>query len=328
MNAIRWGILSTGKIAQKFAETAAHFPEEFTVAAVASRSLDTAQAFASQYGIGKAYAGYEELARDPDVDIVYVATPNNLHAPNMKMCLEHGKHVLCEKPFTVNAGEAREVYAMAREKGLLVMEAFWTKFLPLYRRLDQLLAEGVIGDIHLIKAQYGYVISPARSLRKMDPELAGGALLDIGVYAIGFASMVQGYRPAEIKSIVRLNDSGVDEYSTTILRYEGGAIAECTCAIGTQIPVLGSIYGSLGMIRIPHFLAPQSMEVTLNDGTSYMIEEKFDFNGFEYQMREAAACLAAGRTQSDIMTPEQSIAVMEIMDTIRGIWGMRYPMEG
>lgn len=325
MKTIRWGILATGGIAHTFADTAVHLGGEIAMAAVASRSMDKAKAFAAQYGIPKAYGSYEEMVKDPDIDIVYVATPHNLHAEDMESCLAHGKHVLCEKPFTVNAGEARRIYDLAREEGLLVLEAFWTKFIPIYRRVERLLADGVIGDIHLVKAQYGYVAD--RSVWRMNPALAGGALLDIGVYNLGFASMVLGYHPVEIKTMVHMSDTGVDECSSVLLQYEKGALAECTTAFGTYIPTIGTIYGSKGRIHIPDFKNPQRVEIIMNDGSTSVIEQKFDYNGYEYQMREAVACLVKGRIQSEIMTPAQSIAVMEIMDRIRGIWGLRYPFE-
>ncbi len=322
---MKWGIISTGTIAHNFAKTVAAMGGETEVYAVASRSKESAQAFADQYGIKKAYASYEELVNDDNVDIVYVATPHSLHYENMILCLEHGKNILCEKSFTVTAEQARKIYNLAKEKNLFVMEGFWTKYLPIYREVEKLIGNGVIGDINMVTAQYGYCT--ARTNRKFDPELAGGTLLDIGVYAIGFAAMILGYQPKSIQSLVKLNDVGTDEYSTILMQYENGAIAQLTTAIKTTIPVLGCVYGSKGYLNIPEFKNPKQFQVVLNDGTSYTIEKEVEINGFEYEIREAEKCLLENRQYSQILTPDQSVSVMNIMDQVRAIWNMKFPLE-
>lgn len=324
MKAIRWGILSTGAIANVFAQTAAQMNGEITIAAVASRNQQSAQEFASTYGIEKAYGSYEQLATDPDIDIVYVATPNSRHFEDMMLLLSNGKHILCEKSFTVSAEEARWIYNFAREKNLLVIEAFWTKFIPIYRELEKRLAAGAIGEINLVTAQYGYTTTHVN--RKMNPNFAGGALLDIGVYCIGFAAMILGYRPDEIKAQLQLNDAGTDSLDVMILRY-GNASAVLTSAIGVHIPTTASIYGTLGRIEIPEFKNPQKFTVIMNHGEEEIFELPFDVNGYEYQMREAVNCLKEGKIQSSIMTASQSIAVMKIMDKVRAQGGLRFPFE-
>lgn len=330
MKHLKWGIISTGNIAKVFADTVEamnKLGENIEIRGVASRNPETAKQFALRHNIAVAYGSYEELAADNDIDIIYIATPNNLHYENMMMCLRHGKHVLCEKPFTVTAEEAREVYAFAKEKNLFVMEAFWTKFIPLYREVEKIIAEGTIGDIRLVTAQYGYCTSDDKVKRKFAPELAGGALLDIGVYNIGFAAMVLGYYPRSILSSVSLNDMGTDDYSAIIMKYEDGKVAQLTTAIQTEIPVLGCIYGSLGHIRIKDYKNPQSIEIIINGGQTRRVEQSFDVNGYEYQIREAESCVNGGRICSDILTPEQSVAVMEIMDSVRDSWQMKFPFE-
>lgn len=322
---MKWGIISTGTIAHNFAKTVAAMGGETEVYAVASRSQESAQTFADQYGIKKAYASYEELVNDDNVDIVYVATPHNLHYENMMLCLEHGKNILCEKSFTVSAEQAEKIYNLAKEKNLFVMEGFWTKYLPIYREVEKLIEDGVIGDINMVTAQYGYCT--ARTDRKFDPALAGGTLLDIGVYAIGFATMILGYQPKSIQSLVKLNDVGTDECSTILMQYENGAIAQLTTAIKTTIPVLGCVYGSKGYLNIPEFKNPEQIQVVLNDGTSYTIEKELEINGFEYEIRDAERCLLENRQYSQILTPGQSIAVMNIMDQVRSIWNMKFPFE-
>lgn len=324
---MKWGIISTGTIAHNFAKTVGAMGGETEVYAVASRSQESAQAFADQYGIKKAYAAYKELVEDDNVDIIYVATPHNLHYENMMLCLEHGKNILCEKSFTVTAEQAQKIYDLAKEKNLFVMEGFWTKYLPIYREVEKLIEEGVIGDIHMVTAQYGYCTAGARTLRKFDPALAGGTLLDIGVYAIGFAAMMLGYQPKSIQSLVKLNDVGTDEFSTIVMQYENGAIAQLTTAIQTTIPVLGCVYGSKGYINIPEFKNPDKIQVVLNDGTGYTIEKEVEINGYEYEIREAEQCLSEKRQYSEILTPDQSIAVMSMMDEVRSIWNMKFPFE-
>lgn len=330
MNHLKWGIISTGNIAKVFADTVEamnKLGDNIEIRGVASRNPETAKQFAQRHNIAVAYGSYEELAADSDVDIIYIGTPHNLHYENMMMCLRHGKHVLCEKPFTVTAEEAREVYAFAKEKNLFVMEAFWTKFIPLYREVEKIIAEGTIGDIRLVTAQYGYCTSADRVKRKFDPELAGGALLDIGVYNIGFAAMILGYDPRSILSTASLNDAGTDDYSAIIMKYENGKVAQLTTAIQTEIPVLGCIYGSLGHIRIKDYKNPQSIEIVMNDGQTRRVDQAFDVNGYEYQIREAESCITGGRICTDILTPEQSVAIMEIMDSVRDSWQMKFPFE-
>lgn len=326
MKTIRWGILSTGSIANTFAKTAAQMNGEIEIGAVASRSLPSAQAFAQTYGIKKAYGSYEQLAADPDIDIVYVATPHSRHFEDMMLLLTNGKHILCEKSFTVTADEARWIYNFAKEKNLLVIEAFWTKFLPIYRELEQRLASGVIGDIRMVTAQYGYQTSPTRHQRKMNPDLAGGALLDIGVYCIGFAAMILGYKPDEIKSLMHINEVGTDTQDAILLRY-GNASAVLTSAIGINAPVNAAIFGTLGRVDVENFKNPEAFTIVLDSGDAERFELPFDVNGYEYQMREAIRCLNEGRIQSDIMTPKQSIAVMKIMDKARAKGGLRFPFE-
>lgn len=324
MQKIRWGILSTGMIAKNFAEVAHRLGGEVEVEAVASRTPAGAQGFAQAYGIPKAYGSYEALAEDPDVDIVYVATPHSRHYEDMMLMLRNGKHVLCEKSFTVSAEEARAVYAEARARGLLVIEAFWTKFLPIYREVERRVGSGMLGEVKLVTAQYGY--KTTREARKFDPALAGGALLDIGVYCIGFAAMVLGYAPLDVQAAMLLNDAGTDAYDAVTLAYDG-AVAQLTSAIGAQMPVFASIYGTKGRIEIPEFKNPQRFVTYIDGKEPDAFDLPFQVNGYEYQMLEAQACLRAGRTQSDIMTPEQSVAVMRIMDEARRQGGLCFPFE-
>ena len=321
---MNWGILSTGVIAGNFAETARRMGDEVTLYAVASRSRESADAFADQYGIPVRYASAQELAADPNVDIVYIGTPHSAHAEGMRLMIEHGKHVLCEKSFTTDAQQAKEIFALAREKGVFVMEAFWTKLCPVYREVERVLASGAIGKIRAVTAQYGY--TTGREARKFDPQMAGGTLLDIGVYAIGFACMMLGYQWDSVQSSLVMNGAGTDALDAIILR-RGGAVASLTCAIGAQMPTMGAVYGTRGRIEIPEFKNPERVTVCIDGEAPYTISRPFEVNGFEYEIREAMACAAAGRTHSGIITPEQTIAVMEIMDQVRAQNALRFPFE-
>lgn len=321
---IRWGILAPGMIARQFAQTLQDMKGEAVLAGAASRSVERAQAFCEEFG-GKAYGSYEELLFSPDIDIVYVASPHNLHYEQVKMALEAGKPVLCEKSFTTDANQAQELFALAKEKNLFLMEAFWTKFIPVNQKLMQLVQAGEIGQVRSVQARYGYLT--ARHARKMDPALAGGALLDIGVYCIGFAAMMMGYNPQRIYSTATLNDVGTDEMDSILLDYGAGRTAQLTVAVGTNMPLAASVYGSEGWMDVPEFKNPQRAVVHKNDGSSYEISLPLESTGFEYQIREACRCVQQGRKFSDIMTPENSIATMAIMDELRRQWGMKFPFE-
>ena len=320
---LRWGILSTGVIAKNFAETARRMGG-VELTAVASRSAQSAEAFGEAYGIPKRYASYEALAADPEVDIVYVATPHSRHYADMKLLIGAGKHILCEKSFTTDAAQAVEVLRMARERGVFVMEAFWTKLIPVYREVERLIAEGAIGEVRSVTAQYGY--TTGREARKFDAALAGGTLLDIGVYAIGFACMMLGYSFDDVLSQLILNDAGTDATDAILLR-RGRAVAQLTCGIGFNMPTHGAVYGTKGHIDIPEFKNPERVTLFVDGEAPRVIEHPFEVNGYEYEIREAERCASEGKLQSGLMTWEQTVSVMRIMDEVRRQNGMRFPFE-
>lgn len=324
MQAIRWGILSTGTIAKNFAQTVRAMDGEAELYAVASRSRETADAFADAYGIPVRYDSYEALANDENVDIVYVGTPHSRHYEDMKLLIRAGKHILCEKSFTTDAKQAAEIYAMAKERHVFVMEAFWTKFIPLYREIERAIAQGRIGEIRTVTAQYGY--TTGRQARKFDAALAGGTLLDIGVYAIGFACMVLGYSFDDVLSQLVMNDAGTDATDAIILR-RGNAVAQLICTIGANMPTHAAVYGTLGRIDIPDFKNPQRATLYIDGQEPQALAHPFEVNGFEYEIREAMACVRAGKQESERMTAEQSVAVMRIMDEVRRQNGLRFPFE-
>lgn len=322
--AMKWGILATGTIAETFARTLGQMQGEAELYAVASRDEARAAAFAQKHGIPVHYGSYEALAADPNVEIVYVASPHSRHDADMELLIRSGKHVLCEKSFTANAAQAERIFALAKEQGVFVMEAFWTKFIPLYSQIEAVLASGEIGEVLAVTAQYGY--TTAREARKLDPALAGGTLLDIGVYAIGFACMALGYEPDEIVSRMTMGEQGTDIVDSVTLRY-GRALATLTCSIGARMPVFGAIYGTRGHIEVPEFKNPEHATVMIDGQPPKALSHPLGINGYEYQVREAMACVRAGKLQSERMTGAQTVAVMRIMDEVRAQSGMRFPFE-
>ena len=227
------------------------------------------------------------------------STPNSMHFENCRMCLNAGKHVLCEKPFTTESWQAEALYRLAEEKGLFIMEAFWTRLLPLYEKLRELLDEGVIGDVQHVKCDYGFIAQGARRERKFKSALGGGALLDIGIY----------------------------EYSSLHLCYPGGRTADSVQTIGQELERNAVITGTKGEIFLPDFQHAQSMTVRPADGEAYTVEMPFEINGFEYEVREVSRCVALGKFHSDRFTPADSLTVLQLMDDIRASWGMKFEGE-
>jgi predicted dehydrogenase len=243
------------------------------------------------------------------------------------MCLENGKHVLCEKSFAVTASQAEELFSLAREKKLFIMEAFWTKFLPAYRLLEKTIADGTIGDLTHIRAEWGFAPAGARYVRKFDPLLAGGALLDIGVYTIGVAAMFLGYTPKNIYSSAIIGEYGTDKFTSVMLEYENGATAHLISTIGSVIEPKAVIYGTKGHIILPNFASLERFTVMPDSGHMYSVEAFFEISGFEYQIKETYDCLLAGKITSEIMRREDTVSVMKIMDKVRETCGIKYPFE-
>ncbi len=322
----RWGILGTGKIAGKFAEGLAVLPDAELVA-VGSRASDTADAFADKFNIPNRHAGYDALANDPDVDAIYVATPHTFHRENSVLCLNAGKAVLCEKPFTINHREAEEVVALARKKGLFLMEAMWTRFLPLMAKVRDWLSEDAIGDAQVVTADFGGRAQLDPESRLFASALGGGALLDLGVYTVSFASMVFGGPPSRIAGLAHIGETDVDEQSGLVFAYDRGQIALLYSTIRTRTPQDAQILGAEGSIRIhPPFWHATSATLTTG-GNEQTVELPYDGNGYTCEAAEVMRCLQEGKTESDIMPLDETLAIMKTLDQIREQWGLRYPME-
>lgn len=320
--AVRWGILGAGGIAHKLAEAVTEYTAS-TVVAVGSRDLAKAQHFADEFGIPTAHGSYEELVGDPEVDVIYVATPHSHHHEHALLAIEAGKHVLCEKAFTQNAAQAREVVAAARAKGVFLMEAMWTRHLPHMYAIRELIARGEIGDIVSVQADHGQALTHVERMFRAD--LAGGALLDLGVYPIAFAHDILGV-PDRITAAGRLRDTGVDGQIGMVFDY-ATAQASLTTTMEARTPCTAHIAGTEGRIEIDDtFYTPTSFTVTRQDGTSWFYDGDVP-NGFQFEAAEVARRIHAGDTESALLTLDQSLEIMEIMDEVRSQIGLVYPNE-
>ena len=319
------GFIGAGRIANTLAATMARM-EDVNLYGVAARDLERAQAFAAQYGFEKANGSYEEMLQDPNVELVYIATPHSHHAEHMKLCIAHGKNILCEKAFTLNAAQARQIAALAREKGVYVAEAIWTRYMPSRAMINEVLASGIIGNVTALTATLCYPV--AYKERCIRPELAGGALLDVGVYCLNFALMHFGDDIERMDSSVRMTDTGVDGQESITLHYRDGRIAVLTAGILSRSDRKGIFYGEKGYIIVENINNPQSVSVfDLTDTLIQRIEVPAQISGYEYEIREAMARIRAGETEAASMSLDTSIAVMERMDALRRDWGLVYPME-
>lgn len=323
---IRWGILSTGRIARKFAETILSMSDA-ALAAVGSRSQEAADAFGAAYHIPHRHASYEALAADPDVDAIYVATPHTLHMENALLCLDHGKHILVEKPFTMTAAQAKTIIDRAREKRLFAMEAVWTRFLPAISRVRHMIAAGDIGDIRLLLIDFGFDAPFDPTSRLFDPAVGGGAVLDVGVYCASFAAMLMG-TPDHIHALATLGETGVDSYTTMQFGYRSGALAALTCANRVNTPIEAVIAGTRGHIRIPRrWYRPHHFTLTIGDQPEQEFSAPYDGGGFQYQVAASMAAIRAGQLESPIMPLDETYSVMQTLDEVRRQIGLVYDAD-
>lgn len=324
---IRWAIVGTGGIAHKFAQALAILPDAELVA-VSSRRKETANKFADEFNIPARYIGAQQLAQDKNIDVVYISTIHPAHKEETIICLNGGKAVLCEKPFAMNGLQIAEMIDCAKKNNLFLMEAMWMYFFPAMEKIRTLIAEGAIGAIRLLQADF--CINPQRDPmdRMLNPLLGGGSLLDIGVYDIAFAQMVFGKEPHRIASLAHIISTGVDEQASMILSYNDGAMASLNCAFCVETASQAVIYGTNGYIKIPYmFFRPDSFFIKI--GSDSEKEMKFTRlgNGYTYEAMEVIRCLRSGQTESPTMPLKTSAAIMRTMDIIRSQWKLVYPME-
>ncbi len=321
-----WGIIGPGRIAHQFAN-GLKVVEDAALYAVASSSLERAQAFAAQYGGEKTYTSYEVLVNDPQVDAIYIATPHRFHFDNALLCLQAGKPVLCEKPLTVNAAEARQLIEVSRANHVFLMEALWTRHLPIYQQVRLWLEAKAIGNLKLLVSTFGINVPTDQKDRWLNPELAGGTLLDMGVYPLAVSQWVMGQMPQSFSAQAYLGHTGVDELTAGLLKYENGVISQFNSNFLTDGVNDFLIYGTTGHIRI-HANYWAATQATLVAGRqTETVSKPFRGSGFEYQIEEAMRCIRAGLLESPGMSQAHTLMNMELMDKIRAAIGLKYPFE-
>ncbi len=325
----RWGILATGGIARAFADDLALLPDA-ELAAVGSRSPQAAREFADRYQIPRAHGSWRELAEDPDLDVIYVATPHVAHHEAARLCLSAGRAVLCEKPFTMNVAQAEELVRLARDRGLFLMEAMWMLTNPVVRAITEVVSAGGIGTVTAVSADFGLPGPFAATHRLRDPRLGGGALLDLGVYPVSLAHLLLG-EPERIVAMASLTEEGVDQNTAVVLGYPG-ALATVYCGIVGDSPRRASIIGSTGRIEVPRsFHVPDRFTVYRGDPHEPNADKGEEFvlplrgNGLGYEAEEVGRCLSAGLTESPLVPLDHTLAVMRTLDAVRAAIGVSYP---
>jgi predicted dehydrogenase len=325
MNKIRWGIAGPGNIANKFAKAIKNV-EDAELAAVASRSIDKAKEFADKYDIEISFGSYEEMALSDKIDAVYISTIHPFHKACAELFLNNGKHVLCEKPICINQSQAKSLFECAKKNGKFLMEAMWTRFLPAIRETKAIIERGEIGKVMAIEADFCYRETPESCAILFDNAIAGGALLDVGIYPLNLAAYLLESIPEKIAA-TSYNENGVDIHTQMTLSYPEGVMASLSCAIGVQKPETAFIYGTEGYIKLPSFYGAQEI-IICKDGEEKVIEKPSIGDGFEEEIIEACQCIQNGRTQSSVMPHSESLAILSEMDEIRKQIGITYPLEG
>ena len=322
----KWGIIGPGRISRNFAD-GCKVVGGAEIYAVASTNPERGQQFAKDYSANKVYTDYEALANDPDVDAVYIGTPHRYHFDNAKLCLLAGKPVLCEKPLTVNAAESEELIRISREQNVFLMEAVWSRYQPIYRQVREWLDNDAIGEVRLVSSTFCNQFPRDADDRWFNHELAGGALLDLGIYNINLSQFVYGDNPETFVVRGYIGDTNVDEVTSAVMYYSGGRISQFTTALTFNAGNDLFVYGSKGHIHVhPHICVPT--RATLFDGSNETrVEKLMRANGYEYENEEVIRCVRAGLTESPGMTLAETLANMRLMDAIRREMGLRYSFE-
>ena len=321
---IRWGVVGAGNIANKFA-VAIKNVEGAELTAVASRSKERCSDFADKYNIPNIFVGYEDMAKSALVDAVYIATPHPFHKPCAEIFINAKKHVLCEKPVCVNAHQAVKLLECADKNGVFLMEAMWTRFLPAINEALKIVNNGDIGEIRGVKADFCYSTTPIEESKLFENDMAGGSLLDVGIYGLNLAAIFLGSNPENIISVSDVV-GGVDCQTDILMKYANGAIASVSSAINVQKPETGYIYGTNGYITLPQFYGAQVIIVNANNEQKHILKPSIG-DGFEEEIIEACSCIRSGKTQSDVMPMSESIRILEQMDYIRNQINLKYPFD-
>lgn len=323
---VGWGILGTGRIAHKFAADLARVPDARLIA-VASRTPATAEAFARQHGIPRAYGDYAALVEDSGVEVVYVASPHACHAADTRLALTAGKAVLCEKPMAINAHEAAGMIRSARDRGLFLMEAMWTRCLPFWDTLGVLRESGRLGEVRLLTADFGYRSSPEAKPRLFDPALGGGALLDVGVYPVALASWWFG-APVTIATHADIGTFGIDENCAITFQHAGGQLSQLAASIRVETGQEAVISATGGRVRLPKpWWRTKHLTVTWADRPEEQFEWDWEGDGYHFEAAHVMDCLRKGRLESDRMPLAESLAIAQALDAVRAQWGLKYPTE-
>ena len=320
----RWGILGAGRIAEKFCE-AVCFTAGTEVYAIASRDMDNAIAFGEKYQATKFYNSYLDLVNDAEVDIIYIATPHAFHYEQTLLCLQHGKHVLCEKPMSLSLQQTTEMLALAKKNNLFLMEAMWTACMPLINKITALIQAGTIGALQYVGADFGFSAPMDSESRLYNKSLGGGSIMDIGIYPIFFSTLILG-EPSVIKSVSALTQTGVDEYTNVVMQYPGGQTAHLVSSFKFNTALEAEIIGSKGRIKLgsPWFKA-NSFSLYLNEGeTTENVELPHECNGYEYEIKEALFCLDNGLLESPKMPHQQTLLISKIMEELLHQAGVKY----
>lgn len=324
MDKVNFAILGCGRIARQMACTVNKM-DSVAPYACAARDLERARAFGYEFGFEKAFGSYEEMLADPAVTLVYIATPHPFHFDQALMCLNHGKHVLCEKPLTLNEEQARVLFETAANKGLLLMEAMWTRFLPIIETLKNLVDEGRLGNVNSIDASLGFVLD---SPRDRLPELGGGALLDLGVYPINFASILFGDDIESVSSVVTKSDLGIDEHCSILLKYNNGRIATLYANNRAKTACAGFVHGDNGYAEVSPINNPDCIKIYAKDGSlNEVIDRPAQITGFEYEVEAAVNAIRSGAVEVEKMPSAETERIMRLMDSLREEWGVKYPSE-
>ena len=326
---IRWGILGCGRIARKFAADL-RLIKDAELTAVASRNMETAKTFSNEFPAKHVYDNYEALVKNNDVDVIYVATPHSHHYKHTMLCVENNKAVLCEKAFAVNAEQAKEMISLAQEKKVFLMEALWTKFLPHYNKMQEMIQKGMIGTVKSVIVNFGFKPQPPVPQRLFDPSLAGGTMLDIGIYNVFMALTVLG-KPDEISALMNQASTGVDEQCSVVFHYDHGAMAHLFSTFDSNLATEADICGTDGRIRLSHrFYAPDSTieyYPALIDSKEIIPVEKEEGWGYQYEARHVGECLRNGKTESPVMSFADTLLLMETLDEIRQKAGIHYDAD-
>jgi predicted dehydrogenase len=326
---IRWGILGCGRIARKFAADL-NLISDAELAAVASRQKETALAFANEFPCKHVHGSYEELVNNAEVDVIYIASPHSHHYAHTLLCLNHNKAVLCEKAFAINSKQAKEMISLAREKKVFLMEALWTKFLPHYNKLLELLKNGTVGDVKAVLVNFGFRTGDNAPQRLLDPALGGGTLLDIGIYNVFMTLSVLG-KPDQIEATMIPAVTGVDEQLSVLFKYNNGAMAQLFSSFTTNLPTEMEIAGTnAGITLTTRFYEPSAsiqLYHEVKGGRKIIDVEKESGFGYQYEARHVNECLKKGLTESPVMTHADTLLLMETMDNIRHVAGIKYAVD-